>query len=101
MRQESETGEKLMSVNVEIPSMFESYTGGVLNIKVEGKTVRECLHDLGRQYPDLKRMLLNKDGDLMHSYNLFINGENAYPRDMNLPLKDGDKLNVAYVIHGG
>ena len=90
-----------MSVNVEISSVFGRYTGGVLNMKVEGKTVRECLHDLVRQFPDLKRMLLNKDGNLMHAYDFFINGESVSPKDMNLPLKDGDKLNVVYVIHGG
>jgi molybdopterin converting factor small subunit len=90
-----------MSVNVEISSVFGRYTGGVLNMKVEGKTVRECLHDLVRQFPDLKRMLLNKDGNLMHAYDFFINGESVFPKDMNLPLKDGDKLNVIYVIHGG
>lgn len=90
-----------MSVDVEISSIFGMYTGGVLNMKVEGKTVRECLHDLVRQYPDLKRMLLNKDGNLMQAYDFYINGERVYPRDMNTPLKDGDKLNVLYVIHGG
>jgi molybdopterin converting factor small subunit len=90
-----------MSVDVEISSIFGRYTGGVLNMKVEGKTVRECLHDLTRQFPDLKRMLLNKDDNLMHSYDFYINGESVYPKDMNTPLKDGDKLNVLYVIHGG
>jgi molybdopterin converting factor small subunit len=90
-----------MSVDVEISSIFGMYTGGVLDMKVEGKTVRECLHDLVRQFPDLKRMLLNKDGNLMQSYDFYINGERVYPKDMNTPLKDGDKLNVLYVIHGG
>ena len=90
-----------MSVDVEISSIFGSYTDGVLNMKVEGKTVRECLHDLVRQFPDLKRMLLDGDGNLMHSYDYFINGESVYPKDMNRPLKDGDKLNIIFVIHGG
>ena len=90
-----------MSVDVEISSIFGSYTDGVLNMKVEGKTVREGLHDLVRQFPDLKKMLLNKDGDLMHSYDFFINGKSVYPKDMNTPLKNGDKLNVLFVIHGG
>jgi len=90
-----------MSVAVEISSIFGRYTGGALNMKVEGKTVRECLHDLGRQFPDLKRILLDKDGNLMHSYDYFINGESVYPKDMNKQLKDGDKLNVVFVIHGG
>jgi molybdopterin converting factor small subunit len=90
-----------MSVDVEISSIFGRYTDGVLNTKVEGKTVRECLHDLVRQFPKLKKMLLDKNGNLMHSYDFFINGQSVYPKDMNLPLKDGDKLNVLYVIHGG
>jgi molybdopterin converting factor small subunit len=90
-----------MSVDVEISSIFGRYTDGVLSTKVEGKTVRECLHDLVRQFPKLKKMLLNKDGNLMASYDFFINGQSVYPKDMNLTLKDGDKLNVLYVIHGG
>jgi len=90
-----------MSVNVEISSVFGRYTGGVLNMKVEGKTVGECLQDLVKQFPDLKRMLLDKDGNLQHYYDYFINGESVYPKDMNRPLKDGDKLNIIYVIHGG
>ena len=90
-----------MSVNVEISSILGRYTGGVLNMKVEGKTVHECLQDMVRQFPDLQRMLLDKDGNLMHYYDYFINGESVYPKDMNRPLKDGDKLNIVYVIHGG
>lgn len=90
-----------MSVDVEISSILGRYTGGALNIKVKGKTVRECLHDLARQYPDLKRMMLDKDGNLMHSYDYFINGENVFPKDMDQRLKDGDKLNVVFVVHGG
>jgi molybdopterin converting factor small subunit len=90
-----------MSVEVELSSMFGIYTDDRLNMKVEGKTIRECLHDLVRQYPRLKKMLLNKDGNLMQSYDFYINGASVYPKDMNLPLKDGDKLNILYVIHGG
>lgn len=90
-----------MSVNVEISPIFGRFTNDVLNMKVEGKTVRECLHDLVRQFPDLKKMILDKDGNLMHSYDFYINGENVYPRDMSKSLKDGDKLNVVFIIHGG
>ena len=76
-----------MSVDVEISPIFGRYTNNVLNMKVEGKTVRECLHDLVRQFPKLKKMLLDKDGNLMHSYDFYINGENVYPKDMSKPLK--------------
>ncbi len=90
-----------MSVEIELSSIFGIYTGGQLNMKVAGKTVRESLHDLVQQYPKLKKMLLDNDGNLMHSYDYFINEASVYPKDMNAPLKDGDKLNIIYVIHGG
>jgi len=90
-----------MSVEIELSSMFGLYTNNKLNIDVQGKTIKECLHDLVRQFPDLKRLLLNKEGDLQSTYEYFVNGESSYPRDMNKTLKDGDKLNVVYVIHGG
>jgi molybdopterin converting factor small subunit len=90
-----------MSVEIEISSIFGRYTDNNLNIQVEGKTVRECLQNLVRQYPDLKKILLDKDGNLLHAYDLYINGESAYPREMTKPVKDGDKLNVVFIIHGG
>ncbi len=90
-----------MSVEVELSSIFGQYTSGLVNMTVKGKTVREALHDLARQYPKQKRMLLTVDGDLMSSYDFYVNGQSVYPKDMNTPLKDGDKLNVLYVIHGG
>ena len=90
-----------MSVEVELSSIFGQFTGGQVNMKVAGATVRECLQDLTRQYPKLRKMLLTEEGDLMSSYDYYINGQSVYPKDMNTPLKDGDKLNVLYVIHGG
>jgi len=90
-----------MSVQVELSSMFGLYTDNKLNIDVQGKTIKECLQDLVRQFPGLKKVLLNKDGGLQSTYEYFVNGESSYPRDMNKTLKDGDKLNVVYVIHGG
>jgi molybdopterin converting factor small subunit len=90
-----------MSVEIELSSAFGIFTDNVLNIKTEGKTVREVLHDLVTQYPKLEKLLLNKDGGLQQTYDFFINGQNVYPKDMSRPLKDGDKLNVLYLIHGG
>jgi hypothetical protein len=49
----------------------------------------------------MKRLILDNEGNLMRTYDYFINGESVYPKDMNQPLKDGDKFNLLYVIHGG
>ena len=90
-----------MSVNVELSSAFGIYTDDKLNFQVQGKTVREALQDLVQQSPKLKRVLLNKDGDLQQTYDFFINGQSVYPKNMSQALSNGDKLNVLYLIHGG
>jgi molybdopterin converting factor small subunit len=90
-----------MSIEIELSSAFGIFTNDVLNMQTDGKTVREALKDLVTQFPKLKKMLLNKDGDLQQTYDYFINGQSVFPRDMSRPLKDGDKLNVLYLIHGG
>jgi len=90
-----------MSVEITMSSIFARYTDNQLKIPVEGKTVGECINDLVTQYPDLKRMILDKNGKLLHSYDVFVNGESAYPQEMAKPVKDGDKVQVVMLIQGG
>jgi molybdopterin converting factor small subunit len=90
-----------MGVSVEIPSIFARYAGGQTSFQAEGKTVGECLNDLGKRYPELGRMIVTPDGRLINSIDVFINGESAYPRPLTKPLKDGDRLKIIMIIQGG
>jgi molybdopterin converting factor small subunit len=90
-----------MSVAIEISSIFARYTNNQTDLKAAGKTVGECLHDLARQYPDFGKMILDKNGDLSASFDIFVNGESAYPDTMTRPVKDSDKLHIVMLIHGG
>ncbi len=90
-----------MSISVEIPSIFARYAGNHTSFQAEGKTVGECIKDLGRRYPELGELILAPDGTLMNSIDVFINGETAYPKPLTRPLKDGDKLKIIMIIQGG
>lgn len=90
-----------MSVEIEISSIFARYTNNQLNLKASGKTVGECLHELARKYPDFGKMILDKNGELVPSFDIFVNGESLYPDTMSRPVKDGDKLHIVMLIHGG
>ncbi|MBN1176274.1 MAG: MoaD/ThiS family protein [Dehalococcoidales bacterium] len=90
-----------MSVEIELASIFRSYTDNQLNIKVEGRTVGDCLQDLFRQFPEIEKLLMGRDGKLHRSYDIYINGESAYPKEMSKPVKDGDKLNIVFIVYGG
>jgi molybdopterin converting factor small subunit len=90
-----------MSATIEISSIFGRYTNNQLSIKVEGSTVGECIEDFLKQYPDMRQIILNKDGKLRHNYDIYINGKSAYPLEMSKPVNDGDKLNLIMLIQGG
>jgi molybdopterin converting factor small subunit len=90
-----------MTVSIEIPSIFARYAGNRTSFEAEGRTVGECLKDLEKRYPDLVKLILAKDGSLINSIDIFINGESAYPRALSRPVKDGDKLKVIMIIQGG
>ena len=90
-----------MTVQLDISSIFARYTDNRLSIELEGSTIGECLNDLVARYPELKKIILDSNGRLRHSYEIYVNGESAYPREMTRPVEDGDKLNLVMLIQGG
>jgi molybdopterin converting factor small subunit len=90
-----------MSIKVEYSSVFNRYTDNQSDVKVEGKTAGECLHDLARQYPKFGEILLDKNQDILPTFDIFVNGEDTYPHAMTYPIKDGDKISIILLIHGG
>lgn len=90
-----------MSIEIQLSSVFARYAGKQNIVTVKGSTVGECLEDLFNQIPELRKMLLDKDSNLRRVYDIYINGTSAYPQEMAKPVKDGDKLHIIPVIHGG
>jgi molybdopterin converting factor small subunit len=89
-----------MSIEVYIPPSLQSQIDNVKLVKVEGKTVGECLADLICRYPQLDSGLL-KGRKIHKGLSLFVNGENAHPQGLNKPVHDGDKLYIMNILVGG
>jgi sulfur-carrier protein len=90
-----------MSINIEFTSILSKYTNNQTDIKADGKTVGECLHDIARQYPEFGSLILDKNGELTQTFEVFVNGDSIYPNTMAYPIKEGDTLNIVMIIHGG
>lgn len=82
-------------------SILARYTNNQLVAKVKGSTVGECLAELVKQFPDLKKFLFDKRGKLSHVFDVYVNGESAYPQELAKPVKNGDKINIVFIISGG
>ncbi|MFC2020450.1 MoaD/ThiS family protein [Chloroflexota bacterium] len=70
-------------------------------VEVSGSTVGECLNHLAKQFPGMKKQLFTKTGSLFENIIISVNGESAYPEQLAKPVKDGDELNIVFIIDGG
>jgi molybdopterin converting factor small subunit len=90
-----------MSVKVNLPIFLQAFTDNKEAIDTEGSTVSECIDALIRQYPEVKKMLIDRKGNL-HSYvGIYINSQDAFPNVMEKPVKDGDEIHILYSLAGG
>ncbi|MFC1991660.1 MoaD/ThiS family protein [Chloroflexota bacterium] len=98
-----------MSIKIKIPlSYVQSFTDDTdfvqltqEVVEVSGSTVGECLNHLVKQFPDMKKQLFTKTSSLFENIIISVNGESAYPEQLAWPVKDGDELNVVFIVSGG
>lgn len=90
-----------MSVQIIVPSIWKQLMDGVDEIKVDGKTVGECLSALIRKFPKIKEYIFDKDGTLLNNVDIFINGKNAYPEELLKSIADGDEIFIINIFSGG
>ncbi len=90
-----------MSLKVKFPSYWQFFTDGIEMAEVNGSTVGECLEHLVEQFPPLKKRLFDRQGGVFPYFNLYVNGESAYPERLNKTVKDGDEIRILLVSGGG
>jgi sulfur-carrier protein len=69
----------------------------------DGLTVRQLMQQMIGRYPELRRELLNEQGELYPHVHVFINGRDApYLEDgIDTVLATGDTVNVFPAVAGG
>ena len=85
-----------------IPTPLRSYTGGQVDVKVDGKDVAEAMEHLVHQFPTLKPHLYNGDGKLRPFVNLFVGENNVKDlQGMATPLDEETRVLLVPSIAGG
>ena len=90
-----------MSVKIQFASSLQPYVDNMNTVEVDGKTVGECLIQVVKRYPAIEKMLFARKGRLLGHVGIYINGKDAYPKEMTKPVKDGDELYILHVYAGG
>ena len=91
-----------MPVEVRLPTLLRSQTGGQATVEITGSTIGEVLAALVAEYPGTAAQVLNEDGSLHKFVNVYVNDDDVrYLSALDTPVKDGDEVSILPAVAGG
>ncbi len=91
-----------MAVEVRVPAILQSAVGGQKVLKIEGRTVGEVLDRLEQQFPGIKQLLLDENGEIRRHINIYLNDEDIrFLQRLETPARDGDVVSILPALAGG
>ena len=94
-----------MAIEVRIPTILRTYTGGEKAVNGDGASLSALIDDLEANHPGIKERLIEaKDGtpDLRRFVNIYINDEDVrFLGGLEAELSDGDQVVVLPAVAGG
>jgi sulfur-carrier protein len=90
-----------MAIEVRIPTVLRSYTGGAKSVEGSGDTLASLIADLEERYGGLQERLVDDSG-LRRFVNVYLNDEDVrFLGGLDAPVKDGDTVTVLPAVAGG
>jgi cysteine synthase len=81
-----------MAIEVRIPTILRTYTGGAKSVEGSGDTLASLIADLEQRYGGLQERLVDDSG-LRRFVNVYLNDEDVrFLGGLEAPVKDGDSL---------
>jgi len=90
-----------MAIEVRIPTILRSYTGGQKLVEGSGATLEELFADLDGRYEGLRERLIDDSG-VRRFVNVYLNDEDVrFLGGLSAPVSDGDTVTVLPAVAGG
>jgi MoaD family protein len=90
-----------MAIDVRIPTILRSYTGGEKAVTGEGATLAELIENLEANHPGIKERLVD-GAELRRFVNVYVNDEDVrFTGSLETKLDDGDEVVVLPAVAGG
>jgi molybdopterin converting factor small subunit len=90
-----------MSLKVKLHPYFQDVAHSGEFVEANGSTVAEVIDDLEKQYPGMKEQLVDKNGRVQGFAEIFVNAEIVHPMSINMPVKEGDEIEILVIVSGG
>ncbi len=90
-----------MAIEVRIPTILRTYTGGEKAVTAQGDSLAALIEDLEANHPGIRERLLDGE-DLRRFVNIYINDEDVrFLGGLQATLSDGDQVVVLPAVAGG
>jgi len=90
-----------MAIEVRIPTILRSYTGGAKSVEGSGDTLAGLIADVDSRHGGLQERLVDASG-LRRFVNVYLNDEDVrFIGGLDAPVKDGDTVTVLPAVAGG
>ncbi|MGI8677311.1 MAG: MoaD/ThiS family protein [Jatrophihabitans sp.] len=91
-----------MAIEVKIPTILRTYTGGEKAVEGNGATLATLIDDLDANHEGIKDRLITDDGALHRFVNVYVNDEDVrFTCSLDTALKDGDSGTTLPAVAGG
>jgi sulfur-carrier protein len=91
-----------MAIEVKIPTILRTYTGGAKSVEGKGDTLSGLLDDLDSNHPGLRGRLITDEGGLHRFVNVYVNDEDVrFTGSLDTAIKDGDSVTILPAVAGG
>jgi sulfur-carrier protein len=92
----------MTTINVRIPTILRTYTGGEAEVKASGSTVREVVADLEASYSGIAARILDGDGRIRRFVNVYVGEEDVRFADgLDTATPDGAQISIIPAVAGG
>jgi MoaD family protein len=91
-----------MAIEVKVPTILRTYTGGAKAVEGSGDTLAELIDDLDAKHAGIKGRLVTEDGSLHRFVNIYVNDEDVrFTGSLDTKLTDGDAVTILPAVAGG
>ena len=91
-----------MAIEVRVPTILRSYTGGAKVVESSGDTLAALLDNLDAQHNGLRGRLVTAEGALHRFVNIYVNDEDVrFLGALDAKLSDGDTVTILPAVAGG
>ena len=90
-----------MAIEVRIPTILRTYTGGERVVQGAGATVTELIDKLEADHAGIKERLI-ENGEARRFVNIYVNDEDIrFTGNLQTPVADGDTVVILPAVAGG